>query len=204
MISGYVRNKDNEPLEGVSVELKDSGFNTRIASVTDENGYFEFSENSGVYPFLTAVKEYGKDYLEYWAHNVDLSGGRSFDIRIGTNEIYGLGVHSVDGARYPLFLYFRPMNLKKYLAGDSDIAPGIADDSVCVKVDDVETDVFSLQRIKECVSEDGDALTAYLVQLKTPSSRWERIQIEICDLDGEVGMATVFNPYCISRQGAQF
>lgn len=168
MLKGYVKNNSGELLQHVKVELKDFNFETQIMRETDENGYFEFNEDTGVYPFLTAVKEYAENYLEFWALNVDLSMDHTFDIRIGKNEVYGSNVFCVSGAAYPLFLYFRPMSLKKFQDGDPDITPDITKDSVCVKLDGRKVDILSLQQVKEGISEDGATMNAYLVQLKPP------------------------------------
>ena len=144
MVKGTVKNKNNEPLEQVKVELKDRNFDTKIMCETDANGYFEFKEQGGVYPFLTAVKEYNENYLEFWGLHVDLSKDITFDIKIGKNEIYGTNVMCVNGAPYPLFVFFRPMDLKKCLKGCSDITPAIAKESISVRVDGRETEIFSL------------------------------------------------------------
>lgn len=195
MIKGFVKNKENEPLARVQVELKDGRFDTQIACETDENGYFEWNADRGVFPYMTAVREYAENYLEFWAHNVDISADHMFDIRIGKNEIYGINVFCVSGAAYPLFVYFRPMSLKKYQENGADkihIAPDITKDSVRVTLDGVQTEIFSLQEVRESVSEN-ETMTAYLVQLKTASPRWKRIRIEICDCDSEIGMAEIFN-----------
>ena len=52
-------------LPGVSVELKNEQFETVYEAVSDEAGRFSLSVPDGVYPFLTAVREYGVRYLEY-------------------------------------------------------------------------------------------------------------------------------------------
>ena len=110
-------------LASVSVEIKNENFETMYQTLSDESGNFELCVPDGVYPFLTAVRNYGDQYLEYWAQNIPAQQEPELHIRIDTLEVYGLHAFIVKGAANALSIYFRPMSLEKYKAGEVDIAP---------------------------------------------------------------------------------
>lgn len=193
MIKGHVKDSKGLLLENVKIELKNNDFKTIISTKTDKDGYFEIEERKGFLPFLTAVKEYAENYLEFWATNIDLSVDRSLEIVIGTNEIYGANVFTVLGTYNPIFIYFRPMNLKKFKLGEKDIAPELNKSSVKIKVDNVKTNLLSLQKVKEHIDSEGKYLTAYLIQLERSNINWDKIEIKVIDQNDEVGLAKVFN-----------
>ena len=106
-------------------------------------------------PFLTAVKEYAENYLEFWAANIDLSVDRSLGIVIGTNEIYGANVLLFLVPYNPIFIYFRPMNLKKFKLGEKKILRLRNKKLSKIKVDNVKTNLLSLQKVKEHIDSEG-------------------------------------------------
>ena len=100
----------------------------------------------GQYPFLTAVKDYGANYLEYWCQNISLQADMSLNVSFDKLEIYGLHVFSVKGASNSLMVYFRPMSLPKFQQGMQDIAP----DDIVIKatIDNQEMRVINTNMVK--------------------------------------------------------
>ncbi len=181
-------------LSDVSVELKNERFETIYETVSDEAGRFSLSVPDGTYPFLTAVREYGDRYLEYWAQNVPAQGELTLDVCIDTLEVYGLHAFHVKGAANALTVYFRPMSLQKFRSGAHDIAPKLDKRSITVLVDGQQSEVYSLNRVQEYAGEDAGLLTAYLLQASVPrdADEWTRVDITVRDSDGRFGCAALF------------
>ncbi len=181
-------------LSGVSVELKNERFETVYQALSDEAGSFRLSVPDGTYPFLTAVREYGDRYLEYWAQNVPARGELTLDARIDTLEVYGLHAFHVKGAANALTIYFRPMSLQKFKFGEPDIAPALGEGDVTVMVDGQRSEVYLLNRVREYAGEDVGFLTAYLLQVSVPrdANEWKRVDVTVYDGDGHFGCATLF------------
>lgn len=144
----------------------------------------------GQYPFLTAVKDYGTNYLEYWCQNISLQADMSLNVSFDKLEIYGLHVFSVKGASNSLMVYFRPMSLPKFQQGMQDIAP----DDIVIKatIDNQEMRVINTNMVKEFAG--GRELTAYLIQVETNESNipWHKFDLEITDADNHYGAATIY------------
>lgn len=181
-------------LSGVSVELKNKRFETVYQTFSDETGFFSLSVPDGTYPFLTAVREYGNRYLEYWAQNVPAQGELMLNVRIDMLEVYGLHAFHVKGAANTLMIFFRPMSLEKFKSGDSDIAPDLSENDVTVTVDGLQSNVYSLSRVREYAGEDVGFLTAYLLQASVPrdADEWKRVDITVHNGDGQFGCAALF------------
>lgn len=192
VIQGVTKGKHNNVLSGVSVELKNDQFQTVYETISDENGHFELTVPDGVYPFLTAVRDYADQFLEYWAHNVPLYNKLTLDIQIDTLEVYGINAFVVKGAAKALSIYFRPMSLEKFKAGERDIAPDFDDDGICVSVNCRKSGVLVVNRVQEYIG--PGFLTACLIQVSIPdcTDAWERVDITIRDRNGNIGCATLF------------
>lgn len=185
ILEGYVKGKTAAPIEGANIELKGKDFITLYSTTSDENGYYRFDVPSGRYPFLTAVKDYAVNCLEYWCQNIDLQNDMSIDISFDKLEIYGAHAFSVHEG---IMLYFRPMSLRKFQSGEKDIAP--SEISICVKLDGEDAELMTQSKVKELG--DGLEMTAYLIQVKAKNALPHRIDIEITDENGDYGAATVF------------
>lgn len=183
-----------EALSAVSVEIKNERFETIYRTLSDENGRFELRVPDGSYPFLTAVRDYGGQYLEYWAQNVPAHGELELHIRIDTLEVYGLHAFIVKGAANALSIYFRPMSLEKFKAGEADIAPVLRESDITVAVNGRECRVYVVNLVREYIGEEGRYLSACLIQSSIPEGvqEWERIDITICDPEKHIGCATLF------------
>ena len=190
-IEGYVTGKDKVPIANAIVEIKGEEFVTLFKTESDANGYYVLDIPTGKYPFLTAVKDYGINYLEYWCQNISLQSNMSLNISFDKLEIYGLHVFSVKGAGNSLMVYFRPMSLPKFQQGKQDIAP----EGIVIKatIDNQELRVININIVKEFA--DGRELTAYLVQVEISQSNllWHKFDLQITDSNNHYGAATVFN-----------
>ncbi len=181
MIEGNVKDKNNGLLSGVLVELKDDSFNTIISKLTDKNGYFRIENNNETYAYLTAVKEYSLNYLEYWCRNINLNNVY-LNIVIDKLEIYNLQVFDNDDF---LIITFRPMSLIKYQNKESNLCPDIS--NIEVFVDGNKTDIMNQSIIKEVV----DSYTFDNIRIKiTKGICWNKIDVKIYDNDDHVGMAS--------------
>lgn len=153
-------------------------------------GFYFLEVPGGRYPFVTIVKAYAEEYLEYWCHDIDLSQDRTLDAAIDKLEVYGLHVFVVKGAYNALMVYFRPMSLVKYQRGESDIAPDLR--RIRVRVDDTEAEILQRSEVKE--SNGAVGMTAYLLQVANPNGdgAWDRLDVEVTDVEGNRGAATIF------------
>ena len=190
-IEGCVTDKNNIPVPDVTVEVKGENFDTLFSTQSDEYGYYVLDIPAGKYPFLTAVKDYRSNSLEYWCQNISLQTNMHLDLSFDKLEIYGLHVFSVKGAGNSLMAYFRPMSLPKYQQGLQDIAP----DGVTIKaiIDNQEKRILNTNPVKE-ISGDCE-MSAYLIQVETSAYNmpWHKLDLQIWDKDNNYGAATIFN-----------
>ena len=186
-------------LASVLIEIKNENFETMYQALSNENGEFELCVPDGSYPFLTAVRDYGDQYLEYWAQNVPAQQELELHIRIDTLEVYGLHAFTVKGAANTLSIYFRPMSLEKFKAGEVDIAPVLKENDITVAVNGLESKVYAVNLVREYIGEDRKYLSACLIQSSIPEGikEWERIDITICDSEKHIGCATLFREHYI-------
>lgn len=188
---GYTLNKNNSPVSGVTVEIKDEHFRTLYRAESHESGYYEIEAADGIYPFVVAVKDYGVNNLEYWCQNLDLHQNQQLDARFDKLEIYGLHAFAVKGGLNALMVYFRPMSLAKFQAGEANIAPEIAE--IKVTIDGVDVRVLVINEVKESIG-DGE-MTAYLIHVENPNAdrQWNRLDLNLWDETGSFGAATIYN-----------
>ena len=190
-IEGYVTDKNQAPISKALIEVKDENFVTLFSTESNDDGYYVLDIPTGLYPFLTAVKDYGVNFLEYWCQNISLQTDMSLNLSFDKLEIYGLHVFSVKGAGNSLMVYFRPMSLPKFQQGMQDIAP----DNIVIKasIDDQEVRIINTNSVKEFAG--GCELSAYLIQIETTESDvpWQKFDIQITDADNHYGAATIYN-----------
>lgn len=193
IIQGITKDKQGNILTAVTVELKNEDFRTMHSAISDEHGHFIITVPDAVYPFLTAVRDYAIDYLEYWCHNVPAYGCLDLDIEIDTLEIYGIHAFEVKGAAKTLSIWFRPMSLCKFKAQEKQIAPDFDIDGITVKINEQSAEVAIVNRIKEYIGTE-ECVTAYLIQAKLPQGikDWNRVDLRLEDFDGNSGAATMF------------
>lgn len=189
MLWGTVCDKRGAPIAGAAVELKDERFQTVAATVSDATGQYRLETEKKRYPFLIAVKDYAVENLEYWCQDLDLTRDIRLDIRFDKLEVYGLHAFRVKGGLNPLMVYFRPMSLTKFLAGEGDIAPEIQ--RVEARVDGQLVPVVKINPVREVA--DEQEMTAYLLQLDGVVQTWNCLEISLWDPEGNFGMAAIFN-----------
>ena len=190
-IAGYVTDKNKAPIANALIEIKGENFVTLFSTESTEDGYYVLDIPKGKYPFLTAVKDYGVNYLEYWCQNISLQADVSLNVSFDKLEIYGLHTFYVKGAGNGLMVYFRPMSLPKFQQGMLDIAP--EDIVIKATIDNQEMRVINTNIVKEFAG--GRELTAYLIQVETSESKipWHKFDLQITDADNHYGAATIFN-----------
>lgn len=190
-LSGYTVDKNKMPVTDAMVEVKDDRFQTLYRTASDENGFYEIEAADEVYPFLIAVKDYGVNNLEYWCQNLDLRRDQRLDVAFDKLEIYGLHAFAVKGGLNALMVYFRPMSLVKFQAGEANIAPEIA--KVKVSLDGIDVEVLVTNEVKESIG-DGE-MTAYLIHIENPNAdrQWNRLDLELWDKAGNFGAATTYH-----------
>lgn len=188
---GYTLDKNRIPIAGAMVQVKDERFQTLYSAESDEQGYYEIHAADGIYPFVIAVKDYAVNNLEYWCQNVDLRQDQRLDMPFDKLEVYGLHGFFVKGGQNALMVYFRPMSLAKFQAGEADIAPTI--ESIKATLDGVDAKVLVTNEVKESIG-DGE-LTAYLIHIENPRTQreWNRLDLEIWDQAENFGAATIFH-----------
>ncbi len=190
-IEGYVTDKNKAPIANALVEVKGETFVTLFSTKSNEDGYYVLDIPTGQYPFLTVVKDYGVNYLEYWCQNILLQADMSLDASFDQLEIYGLHVFSVKGAGNSLMAYFRPMSLPKFQQGMQDIAP----ENITIKasIDNQEMPIINTNLVKEIAA--GREMSAYLIQVETSESNmpWHKFDLQITDIDHHYGAATIYN-----------
>ena len=188
---GYARSKDSQPISGAVIEIKDSDFQTLYRTESDEQGFYQINAANAVYPFVAAVKDYGVRYLEYWCQNLDLNQDQRLDVKFDTLEIYGLHPFWIKGGLNALMVYFRPMSLDKFQKGERDIAPEV--DRIQVTLDGKTAEILVRNQVRESIGEQE--LTAYLLHVSNPNVQrtWNRLDVELWDVEGNYAAATIFN-----------
>lgn len=190
MLSGYTKDINANPIAGANVYIMSERFEPLHQTVSDGEGFYSFDLPAGKYKYLVAVKDYGEKYLEYWCENIDLDGDKTVDARFDTLEVYGLNVFRVMGGHPALMVYFRPMSLEKFRAGEADICP--ENMSIRAFVNGGEVAVLETNRVREFAGDQS--MGAYLIQAALPEgvNEWERVDVEITGDGGAFGMATIF------------
>ncbi|MBP1631257.1 MAG: carboxypeptidase regulatory-like protein [Bacteroidetes bacterium] len=115
-LSGTVTDFDGNPIDSVSVRLKNKKFENVYETLTDINGRFSLQVEKGNYYCLYAIKlsDYRKTKLEYWTWNVPIFEDIEINPQYNNMEIYGINVFEPQVGPYETYMiYFRPMSLKK-------------------------------------------------------------------------------------------
>jgi hypothetical protein len=117
-ISGKATNFAGQPLDSVTVYLKNNSFKNVYETLTDKNGNYSMKVNKGEYYCLYAIKlsEYRVNRLEYWAWNVPVYEDMVINPQYDKMEVYGVNVFEPQVGPYETYMiYFRPMSLAKGL-----------------------------------------------------------------------------------------
>lgn len=89
LLFGNVCDKNGNPVNDAIIEVKNEQFSTVYNTMSDENGCYSIDLPAGKYPFITAVKDYGVNFLEFWCQNINIGQDTRLDVRFDTLEIYG-------------------------------------------------------------------------------------------------------------------
>ncbi len=167
-IYGKITDKDNIILENTDIIIKDNNFNNLFTTKSDSNGIYSIEVEKGIYPFIIGVRDYGTKYLEFWGNNIKINNDLNIDMKIDVIEIYGLNIFEIKGAYPSLMIYFRPMELSKFLNNSEDISPYIDIDSVNIFINDMKMKNYILNPVKEYIkyNDTRQFLTGYIIQVE--------------------------------------
>lgn len=118
VISGKVTDFNGQPIDSVSIQLKNRSFESIYETLSDRNGNYSLEVKKGDYYCLYAIKlsEYRVTRLEYWAWNVPVYDDLVINPQYDRMEIYGINVFEPQVTPHETYmLYFRPMSLSKTL-----------------------------------------------------------------------------------------
>jgi hypothetical protein len=209
-ISGRVTDFDGRPIEGATIELKNSRFDNAAEGVSDKDGRYALVVPKGTYMALAAVKDYRVKSLEYWAWTVPAERDLEIDPRFDRLEVYGINAWRPQGGYASYQIFFRPMSLTRTVkavteAGGMenlgklpviDIAPELTADDIQITIDGQPVKVLQVNRVREA-SGLNQHLFGYLVQVplpdKKPTAEYFPITITLTDrATGEKGEGCLF------------
>lgn len=118
VITGKVTDFNGQPIDSVTIRLKNRVFEDIYETLSDRNGNYSLEVKKGDYYCLYAIKlsEYRVNRLEYWAWNVPVYDDMVINPQYDRMEIYGINVFEPQVTPHETYmLYFRPMSLQKTL-----------------------------------------------------------------------------------------
>jgi hypothetical protein len=176
-VSGIVVDFNNHPLDGATVLFKDELFKDLETATTNTRGEFRVKLPKRSYTVF-AVKDYGKNYLEYWHWNYQPKANIPLRIRIDGIELYGMKAFTAGSTKLPsLIVYFRPMSLQRLKnlgspsedelpkSGHIDIAPEFTAKDVTATLNGAPIEILGLNSVKEYIKSDL-SIQAFLIHLK--------------------------------------
>lgn len=195
IISGKATDFKGQPIDSVTVRLKDRTFANVYETMTDSNGNYSMKVDKGDYYCLYAIKlsEYRVSKLEYWAWNVPVYEDIVINPQYDNMEIYGINVFEPQVTPQETYMiYFRPMCLSKNSEIISDkkvdkkefqkakrteslldsnkiinIAPdSISAEELLIEVNGIKSEVVGINKIKEYAR--GFFMCGYVVQVLKP------------------------------------
>jgi len=209
-ISGRVTDFEGRPIEGATIELKNSQFENAAEGVSDKDGRYSLTAPKGTYMALAAVKDYQVKSLEYWAWTVPAERDLEINPRFDRLEVYGINAWRPQGGLASYQIFFRPMSLtrtvKKVTEAGSmenlgtllviDIAPELSADDIQVTIDGQPVNVLQVNKVREAAG-PNQYLFGYLIQVplpeKKPVTEYFPITITLTDqATGEKGEGCLF------------
>jgi hypothetical protein len=176
-VTGTVVDFNNVPIEGASVQFKNEKFTDLEAATTNARGEFHVRLPNRRYTVF-AVRDYGKNYLEYWHWNYQPSPEKPLRIKIDGIELYGMKAWTAGSTELPsLVVYFRPMSLQRWKdagspgkdelpkSGHINIAPHFTANDVTATLNSAPLEILGLNSVKEYVKSDL-SIQAFLIHLK--------------------------------------
>ena len=117
-IYGHVTDFKNNPIDSVTVRLKNKKFENLYETITNKDGLYSMTVEKKHYSSMYAIKsvDYGKTKLEYWAWNIPAYRDLEINPKYERMEIYGMNAFEPQvGPHETYMVYFRPMSLTKSL-----------------------------------------------------------------------------------------
>lgn len=118
IISGKVTDFNGQPLDSVTIRLKNKSFENLYETLSDKDGKYSLKVKEGEYFCLYAIKlsDYAVNKLEYWTWNVPVHKDITINPQYERMEIYGINVFEPQVGPFDTYMiYFRPMSLTKAL-----------------------------------------------------------------------------------------
>lgn len=181
---GQVTDFEGNPIDSVSVRLKNKQFENVYETLTDKNGKFSLLVKVDNYYCLYAIKlsDYRKTKLEYWAWNVPILGDLEINPQYNNMEIYGINAFEPQVSPHETYrIYFRPMSLKKgnpttIEKGDTiNMAPEtITASELTVKINGVNAKIVGINKVTEYAK--GCYFYSYDIQILKPSNTLETMK----------------------------
>lgn len=179
---GRVTDFNGNPIDSVSIRLKNKMFDNVYETLSGKNGEFSLQVKKDNYYCLYAIKlaDYKKTKLEYWAWNVPLFSDLEINPQYNNLEVYGINVFEPQVTPQETYrIYFRPMSLKKgngisVKKGDTiNTAPeSITPEELTVKINGATTAVVAINKVAEYAR--GNYLYGYDVQILKPKDNAEK------------------------------
>lgn len=181
---GRVTDFEGNPIDSVSVRLKNRQFENLYETLTDIDGKFSLQVKRDTYYCLYAIKlsDYKKRKLEYWAWNVPIFSDLEINPQYNNMEIYGMNAFEPQVSPHETYrIFFRPMSLKKGNAdkiekGDTiNMAPEtITPDELDVKINGADAKIVGINKTTEYAR--GGYFYCYDVQVLKPDHTLETIK----------------------------
>uniref|UniRef100_UPI00321691E9 carboxypeptidase-like regulatory domain-containing protein n=1 Tax=uncultured Draconibacterium sp. TaxID=1573823 RepID=UPI00321691E9 len=199
VISGKVRDFNGQPLDSVTIRLKNRTFENVYETLSDKYGNYTLKVKEGDYYCLYAIKlpEYRVNRLEYWIWNVPVYKNININPQYDRMEIYGINVFEPQVTPQETYMvYFRPMSLTKTqqfaaeqevnkeefetaektenLLNKSDKLINVSPDSISseelvIEINGIKSEILEINKITEYAR--GFKMYGYIVQVLKPENQ---------------------------------
>lgn len=206
VISGKVTDFKGQPIDSVSIFLKNKSFDNIYETLSDKDGNYSMKVREGDYYCLYAIKlpEYRVNKLEYWTWNVPVHKNITINPQYDRMEIYGINVFEPQVTPQETYMiYFRPMSLSKSLdlisrqevdksefekakqteslLKKSDNLINVSPDSISseelkIEINGIKSEIVGINKITEYAR--GFKMYGYCVQVLKPDNKAENSELE--------------------------
>ena len=197
-VSGKVTDFEGQPLDSVTIRLKNKAFENVYETLSDKDGNYSMTVKEGDYYSLYAIKlpEYRVNRLEYWTWNVPVHKNITINPQYNRMEIYGMHVFEPQVTPQETYMvYFRPMSLTKTLQFASEqkvekqkfetvekaetllnqsnkiinMSPdSISPQELVIEINGVKSEILEINKITEYAR--GFKMYGYVVQIQKPEN----------------------------------
>jgi hypothetical protein len=206
VVSGKVTDFSGQPLDSVTIRLKNRSFENIYETLSDREGNYSMIVKEGDYYCLYAIKlpEYRVNRLEYWTWNVPVHNNITLNPQYHRMEIYGINVFEPQVTPQETYMiYFRPMSLLKTLQfassqkvskkefetakhtesliSDSEKILNMSPDSISseeltIEINGIDSEIVGINKITEYAR--GFNMYGYCVQVLKPNDSVENSELE--------------------------